>query len=71
MLILRGVLLPGAPDFVTLFLIIRHLQLYRILNFNENYVWITCRLRVKFYAKFVEYEKTFSDRGYGFVVEWK
>ena len=28
--IFRGVLLPGAPDFVTLFLIIRHSQLFKI-----------------------------------------
>jgi len=35
--VVRGVLLPGAPDFVTLFLIIRHSQLHNIKNFEGNY----------------------------------
>ena len=32
----RGVLLPGAPDFVTLLLIMRHLQVHNIRTYEGN-----------------------------------
>ena len=40
--------MPGAPDFVTLFLIIRHLQLFKIQNFDENCVTDAPKLMLEY-----------------------